>query len=160
MREITGRFFHPLPLIACATAGLLLAGCAGNNACESAPKYGVDLSRSTNCLVDFGYDPGSVDFHTMSTYDGVGCVIHRATKGLDTQDGDYRWRESQARSAGMKWGAYHFGMPCGSEGEAIRQADRFLDSIRRAARANRTSGAPMLLVLDVENAWATAGAAT
>jgi lysozyme len=137
-----------------AAAALLLAGCLAGcvtNPCENAPKYRVDLAHSTNCLVDFGYDPGSTDFRVMSANDGVACVIHRITKGLDVQDGDYQWREAQARAANMKWGAYHFGTPCASEEEAIRQADRFLDSIRRAARANRTSGLPILLVLDVEN---------
>ena len=144
--------FRSLRAIFCLLLGIAMSGCATHNACSEARKYPVDLAASTNCVVDFGADSGQVNFAAMGALGNVQLAIHRATKGLYVRDSDYQRREREARLSGMRWGAYHFGMPCMSEAEAVQQADVYLAELRRVARANHTENAPILLVLDVENA--------
>lgn len=90
-----------------------------------------------NAVVDLSHHNASVDFAALAAA-GVAGVIHKATQGAGYVDPTYAARQAQARAAGLRWGAYHFGD--GSDPQA--QAAHFL------AAANAAAGD--LLVLDVE----------
>lgn len=68
---------------------------------------------------------------------GVLAVIHKATQGLGFLDPTYQDDRARALTAGLLWGAYHFGVA----GDGAGQADYFLDAI---------GGSPTLIVLDFE----------
>ncbi|GMV30950.1 MAG: hypothetical protein AMXMBFR59_30750 [Rhodanobacteraceae bacterium] len=90
-----------------------------------------------NAVVDLSHHNASVDFAALAAA-GIAGVIHKATQGAGYVDPTYAARQAQARTAGLRWGAYHFGD--GSDPQT--QADHFL------ATANPAAGD--LLVLDVE----------
>lgn len=69
---------------------------------------------------------------------GIIGVIHKATQGASFIDPTYDSRRPQALSAGLLWGAYHFGT--GSDVQA--QVDNFLDTVNPDSST--------LLVLDFE----------
>ncbi|WP_257389526.1 glycoside hydrolase family 25 protein [Tahibacter caeni] len=90
-----------------------------------------------NVVVDLSHHNESVDFSALRGA-GIAGVLHKATQGADYVDPTYAVRQSQARQAGLLWGAYHFG----DGSDAPTQAAHFL------ATANAAPGD--LLVLDVE----------
>ncbi len=90
-----------------------------------------------NVVVDLSHHNASVDFAQLAAAGIVG-VLHKATQGASYVDPLYASRQAQARAAGLRWGAYHFGD--GSDAQA--QAEHFL------AGANPAVGD--LLALDVE----------
>jgi lysozyme len=90
-----------------------------------------------NVVVDLSHHNASVDFAQLAAAGIVG-VLHKATQGASYVDPLYASRQTQARQAGLRWGAYHFGD--GSDVPA--QAGHFL------AGANPAAGD--LLALDVE----------
>jgi lysozyme len=57
---------------------------------------------------------------------GILGIIHKATQGLKWVDSCYAPRRSQAKAAGLLWGAYHFGV--GGDGKG--QAKNFLDTVK------------------------------
>lgn len=67
---------------------------------------------------------------------GIYGVIHKATQGVKYKDPTFTANRTKAVSAGLKVGAYHFGVA----GDAIAQADNFLS----------IAGENSLLVLDFE----------
>ena len=58
---------------------------------------------------------------------GVLGVIHKATQGVGYVDRTYALRRDDARSAGLLWGAYHFG----TADPVAQQVDNFLEVIGR-----------------------------
>jgi lysozyme len=90
-----------------------------------------------NVVVDLSHHNATVDFAQLDAAGIVG-VLHKATQGTGYADPLYAARQTQARTAGLRWGAYHFGD--GSDAQA--QAEHFL------AIANPAAGD--LLALDVE----------
>lgn len=60
-------------------------------------------------------------------FSGLDFVIAKATQGLTFTDRTLPWYHSQAKAAGVLFGAYHFGTPGASNG--IGEAARFLDAL-------------------------------
>jgi len=52
-------------------------------------------------------------------------IIHKATEGSTFVDGDYKERRGQALAAGLRWGAYHFGV----REHVLDQVDHFLHTV-------------------------------
>jgi lysozyme len=90
-----------------------------------------------NAVIDLSHHNASVDFTALAAA-GIAGVIHKATQGAGYVDPTYASRQAQARAAGLRWGAYHFG----DGSDAPTQAAHFL------ATANAAAGD--LLALDVE----------
>lgn len=67
---------------------------------------------------------------------GIYGVIHKATQGVKYKDPTFTANRAKAVSAGLKVGAYHFGVA----GDAIAQADHLLS----------IAGENSLLILDFE----------
>jgi len=88
-------------------------------------------------IIDLSHYNGSVDL-THASVNGVVAVIHKATQGNLFRDPAYGTTRSLAASAGLLWGAYHFGT--GDDGEV--QAKHFLTTIDPDQQT--------LLALDIE----------
>ena len=76
-----------------------------------------------NVVVDLSHHNRAPDFQEAAR-DGIVGVIHKATQGRTIVDVTYHARRELALSAGLLWGAYHFGV----KGNAEAQADHFLDT--------------------------------
>ena len=61
-----------------------------------------------NAIVDLSHHNASVDFAALAGA-GIAGVIHKATQGAGYVDPTYTARQAQARTVGLRWGAYHFG---------------------------------------------------
>jgi lysozyme len=96
------------------------------------------LMSALNAVIDLSHHNPSPDFPAIHDQGGISGIIHKATQGLRFEDPTYLTHKSQASSAGLLWGAYHFGT--GSDG--IQQAESFLDFVNPDAQT--------LLVLDFE----------
>jgi GH25 family lysozyme M1 (1,4-beta-N-acetylmuramidase) len=59
-------------------------------------------------VVDIYHDDVVTDLGATAAA-GIAGVIHKATQGATITDDKYAARRSQARAAGLLWGAYHFG---------------------------------------------------
>lgn len=109
----------------------------------------VTISQARSCsnnVVDFGWDGGVINYHEMRRI-GVDLLIHRATRGGTKTDDDYARREGPARSAGLKWGAYHY---IKRSENLSAQIHRFVSTVRAISARNGTWGHPVMLVLDNE----------
>lgn len=121
------------------------------SACAPIRTETVSLGRARGCLnnvVDFGWDSGAIQFHTMRGM-GVDLLIHRATRGGTKTDDDYARRELAARHAGLKWGAYHY---IKRTENLSAQLHRFISVVATTAHRHGTAQYPVLLVLDNETA--------
>jgi GH25 family lysozyme M1 (1,4-beta-N-acetylmuramidase) len=92
---------------------------------------------SLNVVVDISHHNGDVDLMKAKKAGIVG-VIHKATQGMSMLDKMYDRNREKAMSAGLLWGAYHFG----TNGDGSSQADFFLSKVRPEPQT--------LLVLDYE----------
>jgi len=92
---------------------------------------------SINVVVDISHHNGNVDL-TKAQQDGIVGVIHKATQGTGMVDNKYVTNRQKGQTAGLLWGAYHFG----TKSDGAAQADFFLS---KANADNQT-----LLVLDYE----------
>ena len=92
---------------------------------------------SINVVVDISHHNGNVDL-TKAQAAGIVGVIHKATQGTTMTDNMYQQNRTKAQTAGLLWGAYHFG----TSGDGAAQADFFL------SKANADD--QTLLVLDYE----------
>ena len=90
-----------------------------------------------NVVVDLSHHNSVSSFQQVRD-NGIVGVIHKATQGTSIVDATYHARRELALSAGLLWGAYHFGV----KGNADAQVDHFLDTTEPAATD--------LLVLDFE----------
>jgi lysozyme len=90
-----------------------------------------------NVVVDLSHHNTVTDFQAARDA-GILGVIHKATEGTTFVDALYHQHRSQAQTAGLLWGAYHFGV----KGDPQGQADHFLDTVN--------PGPSDLLVLDFE----------
>src|SRR5262244_1591893 len=77
-----------------------------------------------NAVIDLSHHNQNLDFQQIQSQGGIQGVIHKATQGLRFVDPAYLDNQTKARSAGLLWGAYHFGT--GSDG--VQQAEFFLES--------------------------------
>jgi lysozyme len=81
--------------------------------------------------------------NTVTSFDearnaGILGIIHKATEGATYVDANYTGLRPRALSAGLLWGAYHFGV----QGKVEAQVDHFLNIVN--------PGPTDLLVLDFE----------
>jgi lysozyme len=90
-----------------------------------------------NSVVDLSHHNVGVDLAAAKA-DGIAGVIHKATQGTAFTDPTYDVNRQKAASAGLRWGAYHFGT--GADG--VVQAELFLNVVQ--------PGPETLLVLDFE----------
>ena len=94
-----------------------------------------------NAIVDLSHFNTVTDFNTVKAAGIVG-LIHKATEGLSYTDPAYLSCRAQALSAGLMWGAYHFG----DDNDGVAQADHFLSVVNPTPTD--------LLVLDFEQNFA------
>ena len=71
------------------------------------------------------YEKNEIVWDELARDTRVVAIIHRATIG-DRADRLYDERKIEAKKRGYKWGAYHLGRP----GDAIKQADFFLETVQ------------------------------
>lgn len=90
-----------------------------------------------NAVVDLSHHNGNVDLQAAKG-DGIVGVIHKATQGLTGVDPMYVTNRGKATTAGLLWGAYHFG----TGGDGAGQAQHFLATVGNVDNT--------LLVLDFE----------
>ncbi|HLE63809.1 MAG TPA: glycoside hydrolase family 25 protein [Pyrinomonadaceae bacterium] len=90
-----------------------------------------------NVVVDVSHHNGKIDFMKVAKAGIVG-VIHKATQGLRFVDPLYHRNREKALTAGLFWGAYHFG----TLADSVKQADHFLYTVNPEGQT--------LLVLDYE----------
>jgi lysozyme len=90
-----------------------------------------------NVVIDLSHFNNVTDFNVVKS-DGIVGVIHKATEGTNYTDREYVARSSQAKAAGLWWGAYHFGV----NEDGVAQAEYFLSVVN--------PGPNDLLVLDFE----------
>ena len=88
-------------------------------------------------VIDLSHHNVSVDFATIKAAGAIG-VIHKATQGTGFVDVKYAARKQAALSAGLLWGAYHFG----TGDDAAQQLQHFLQTVNPDAST--------LVALDVE----------
>lgn len=93
----------------------------------------------TNSIVDISHFNSALDFQVAKTTGGIAGVFHKATQGLTFRDPTYEPHKQAAQSAGLLWGAYHFG----TASDGVSQAQYFLDFVN--------PGPAELLVLDFEH---------
>ena len=89
-------------------------------------------------MIDISHNVRVSDFNLVRKSD-ILAVIHKATEGGDWIDPSYADRRVQAESAGLLWGAYHFGT---RQYSGTRQAQAFLAVTRPSPRT--------LIALDFE----------
>jgi len=90
-----------------------------------------------NVVIDLSHHNTVTSFHDAQAA-GILGVIHKATEGTTFVDANYTERRARARSVGLFWGAYHFGV----RGNVQAQVDHFLEIT--------DPGPTDLLVLDFE----------
>jgi len=78
-----------------------------------------------NVVVDLSHHNRSPGFQEAAK-DGIVGVIHKATQGISIVDATYRKRRGLALSAGLLWGAYHYGV----RGNVDAQVGHFLDTVK------------------------------
>ena len=135
---------RPRTLFLCSLLALALASCAPIR--TETVSIGRARSSCLNNTVDFGWDGGVINYHAMRGI-GVDLLIHRATRGGSGTDEDYARRETGARAAGLKWGAYHY---IKRSENVHAQMHRFVSTVKAVAARNGTLGYPVMLVLDNE----------
>lgn len=74
-----------------------------------------------NGVVDI-YHHNTISSVAKMKQDGVIAVVHKATEGRDYRDERYPERKHQFKSAGFKWGGYHFS----SGANPLLQVENFL----------------------------------
>ncbi len=92
-----------------------------------------------DAVIDISHSTTVHDFRLARRRSNILGVIHKASEGGDWRDPLYAKRRNEAESAGLLWGAYHFGT---HEYSGADQAAMFLKSAR--------PGPSTLLALDLE----------
>ena len=125
-------------------SGLSLAGC-GRHAPQPSFAYAPPGGGSwtpnpagLDAVIDISHNVQVSDFNAVRKHN-ILAVIHKATEGGDWIDPSYAARRMQAESAGLLWGAYHFGT---RQYPGARQAQMFLSTVRPGPRT--------LIALDFE----------
>jgi len=95
------------------------------------------MPDTINSVIDISHHNGTVNL-IQAAADGIVGVIHKATQGIKFNDPAYAANKQKASSAGLLWGAYHFG----DGSDPIAQAEHFLNIVQ--------PGDQTLIVLDFE----------
>lgn len=97
-----------------AVAAPTLAGCGSRPSATAstavhAPGESYRPSvEGLDAVIDISHNVAVSDLAAVSR-GGILSIIHKATEGGDWSDPSYAERRAQAESAGLLWGAYHFG---------------------------------------------------
>src|ERR1700681_2572147 len=83
------------------------------------------MPDTINSVIDISHHNGSVSL-IQAAADGIVGVIHKATQGIKFNDPAYTTNKQKASSAGLLWGAYHFG----DGSDPIAQAEHFLNIVQ------------------------------
>lgn len=97
----------------------------------------MSIIQGSNVVIDLSHYNQVTSFPEIQQ-SGIVGVIHKATEGINWSDPTYGNRKPQALTAGLLWGAYHFGV--NEDGAA--QAQYFLSIVK--------PGPQDLLALDFE----------
>ncbi len=92
--------------------------------------------------VDISHYQGSINWSQVAG-GGVKFAIQKATEGRTYVDPTYSTNRSGAGQNGIKWSSYHFARPDATSGDAVAEADHFVDT------ASPTSG-DIVPALDLE----------
>lgn len=97
----------------------------------------VSDQKPVNVVVDLSRWNRVDDFQLLKAA-GIEGVIHKATQGTTSVDPRYADRRQMAKTHGLMWGAYHFGIG----GNPIGQAKHFLNTVQPDSKT--------LMSLDIE----------
>lgn len=125
--------------------GLTADGIVGTNTLNAAEAKGFVVPTSSgfnpsgtiNTIFDISHFNANPDFVTAKAA-GMMAVFHKATQSTTYIDKTYTTRKVAAQSAGLLWGAYHFG----ASGDGVAQAQFFLNTAKPDGKT--------MLVLDLE----------
>jgi lysozyme len=95
------------------------------------------MANPLNVVIDISHFNGDVDLQQAAAA-GILGVIQKATQGLGFVDPTFTTNRQQAQSAGLLFGAYHFG----TGGDGVQQAEHLLRTLGDVSNT--------LLVLDLE----------
>jgi lysozyme len=109
------------------------------------PGLGFAADFANSILSLSHYDEQRLDFCSLHR-DGVEGIIHEATFPACDSDPKYFARQNEAASAGLLWGAYHYG----NASDPARQAEHFLEVVRSDWQQGGSRLEGVLLVLDAE----------
>jgi GH25 family lysozyme M1 (1,4-beta-N-acetylmuramidase) len=93
--------------------------------------------------IDVSHWQGTIDWARVRAA-GKRFAFIKASENTSFVDDRYQWNRAQAKAAGLYVGAYHFAKPSSASGDAVAEADHFVDT------ADWTSG-ELLPVLDLED---------
>jgi Tol biopolymer transport system component len=93
--------------------------------------------------IDVSHWQGTIDFDAVAA-DGIRFAFAKASEGTDYEDPNYATNRANAGAAGLAFGAYHYAQPSSSTGDAVDEADHFVDT------AQPESG-DLLPVIDLED---------
>jgi lysozyme len=95
------------------------------------------MANPLNVVIDISHFNGDVDLQQAAAA-GILGVIQKATQGLGFVDPTFTTNRQKAQSAGLLFGAYHFG----TGGDGVQQAEHLLRTLGDVSNT--------LLVLDLE----------
>jgi lysozyme len=126
-----------------ASTAPAMAGCAGRQTAARHPDMGQSMGHhpgpaGLDAVIDLSHNVTVDDFAAVRR-SNILAVVHKATEGGDWTDPSYAARRSQAESAGLLWGAYHYGT---RQYSGAQQATAFL--------AAAQPGPATLIALDFE----------
>ncbi|MBS0520314.1 MAG: glycoside hydrolase family 25 protein [Proteobacteria bacterium] len=103
-----------------------ITGCASRHTAQAsaaAQVAGGPSAAGLDAVIDISHNVTVTDFAAVRRRSHILAVVHKATEGGDWIDPSYGVRRPQAESAGLLWGAYHFGT---RQYSGQRQAQTFL----------------------------------
>jgi lysozyme len=117
-----------------------MAGCGGRQTTPQPPLYGTQPTRPSglDAVIDISHGVNVSSFASIRR-SNILAIIHKASEGGDWIDPKYGSRRHEAESAGLLWGAYHFGT---RQYSGEQQAANFLSAAR--------PGPKTVMALDLE----------
>jgi GH25 family lysozyme M1 (1,4-beta-N-acetylmuramidase) len=93
--------------------------------------------------IDVSHWQGTIDWPAVAAAGKLFAYI-KASEGISFVDADFAANHAQAKAAGLYVGAYHYARPDATAGDAVAEADHFIDTAQPAA-------GELLPVLDLED---------
>jgi lysozyme len=85
-----------------------IVGCAARHQAPQTSAAATANPAGLDAVIDISHNVTVSDFQSVRR-SNILAVIHKATEGGDWLDPSYGIRRRQAETAGLLWGAYHFG---------------------------------------------------
>jgi GH25 family lysozyme M1 (1,4-beta-N-acetylmuramidase) len=115
------------PVLAGPNRGGGFAGVAGDAAGPAGSSAAPRQPAGAQPGIDVSHWQGVIDWTAVAT-SGQRFAIAKATEGRNFVDPMYETNRLGAESNGIAFGAYHFARPDDSPGDAIAEADHFVDT--------------------------------